>query len=117
MLMENKIMPAVVCLCGSTRFVDTFNEWYSKLTYEGKIVLSIGVFSNRQVEQERQYDEPEMKKKLEELHRHKIDLADEIMVLNVHGYIGESTSREIEYAKKNGKSVRYLEAIDSPDIK
>ena len=50
-----------------------------------------------------------MKARLDELHLRKIDLADEVMVLNVGGYIGDSTRREIEYANAHGKPVRYLE--------
>jgi hypothetical protein len=43
------------------------------------------------------------------MHLRKIDLADEVFVVNVGGYIGTSTRREIEYAGKTGKVVRYLE--------
>jgi hypothetical protein len=50
-----------------------------------------------------------VKKMLDELHLRKIDLADEVLVLNVGNYIGQSTSREVEYAKKNSKTIRYLE--------
>jgi cell division protein FtsB len=53
---------------------------------------------------------PEQKIALDELHKRKIDLADEVLVLNVGGYIGESTRSEIEYARKLGKPVRYLES-------
>ena len=43
------------------------------------------------------------------MHKRKIDMADEIFVVNVGGYIGESTRSEIDYATANGKPVRYLE--------
>ncbi len=46
---------------------------------------------------------------LDELHRHKIDLADEVLILNVGGYIGESTAGELAYARRQGKRVRFLE--------
>jgi hypothetical protein len=50
---------------------------------------------------------------LDDMHKRKIDMADEIFVINVHGYIGESTRSEIEYAKRTGKTVRYLEQSES----
>jgi len=46
---------------------------------------------------------------LDDMHKRKIDMADSIFVINVGGYIGESTRSEIEYAKKNGRGVQYLE--------
>ena len=46
---------------------------------------------------------------LDDMHKRKIDMADEIYVINVGGYVGESTRSEIEYAKANGKTVGYLE--------
>jgi hypothetical protein len=58
-----------------------------------------------------------VKGKLEELHKRKIDIADELLVLNVEGYIGESTRSEIDYAESEGKRVRYLEAIRAAALK
>ena len=49
------------------------------------------------------------KEMLDDMHKRKIDMADEIFVINVNGYIGDSTKSEIEYAKKHGKKVNYLE--------
>lgn len=105
--MDNK--PKIVCLCGSTRFVDTFNEWRKKLTLDGYIVLSIEIVTTQLQSEDPQYSNREVKKALDELHLRKIDLADEVMILNVGGYIGESTRNELEYAKKLGKSIVYLE--------
>ena len=51
------------------------------------------------------------KEMLDDIHKRKIDMADEIFVINVDGYIGESTRSEIEYAKQNGKVINYLENI------
>ena len=45
---------------------------------------------------------------LDDMHKRKIDMADEIFVINVGGYIGDSTQSEIEYAIEHGKTVRYL---------
>jgi hypothetical protein len=106
--------PRVVCLCGSCRFKDTFIKYYAAETDAGRIVLSVGRFMP-QTEQELK---PEHKAMLDELHKRKIDLADEILVLNVGGYIGNSTRSEIEYAKAHGKPVRYLEqSAQDPEVR
>lgn len=102
--------PPIVCLCGSTKFINEFDNQSLRLTLEGKIVLSVGSHYARS----RQYADGKdgHKVRLDELHRRKIDLADSIFVINVHGYIGESTRREIEYAMATGKPVRYLVPLD-----
>lgn len=101
--------PRIVCLCGSTRFVETFNEWRKRLTLEGKIVLSIELVLPQSSREDPQHNDYKVKQGLDELHLRKIDLADEVMILNVGGYIGESTKRELEYAKALGKVIKYLE--------
>ena len=102
--MMNK-MPEIVCLCGSTRFFKTFDEQNFKLTLEGKIVLSIGC--NAKSDKGLNLT-AEDKAILDELHKRKIDLCDRVLVLNVGGYIGESTRSEIEWAKVQGKPIDYL---------
>jgi hypothetical protein len=107
---DEKVRPIIVCLCGSTRFMQTFEDTNRAETLKGKIVLSVGCdlrsayFSNMSSDTVER-----IKETLDELHLRKIDLADEILVLNVSGYIGESTRREIDYARANGKRVRFLE--------
>lgn len=101
----------IICLCGSTRFVHTFNEWRKRLTLEGKIVVSIEIVTTQSKEEDPQYINPKLKLMLDELHLRKIDLADEVMILNVGGYIGESTSKEIKYAESMGKVINYLEPL------
>lgn len=104
--------PIIVCLCGSTRFSSAYQEANLRETLDGKIVLTIGcdMKSDSEIFKNMKSDElEEIKKSLDNLHLRKIDLADEILVLNVDGYIGESTKREIEYAEKNNKKIRYLE--------
>ena len=94
----------VVCLCGSTRFRDQFTEANRIETMSGKIVVAPGVFAHS--------GDPltdSDKRRLDELHLRKIDMANSILVVNPGGYIGESTRREIEYAEAHGKSVRYTE--------
>ena len=106
---QRGVMPPIVCLCGSTRFVETFNDWRKRLTHEGKIVLSIEIVTSQARHEDPQHTNGELKVMLDELHLRKIDLATEVMVLNVGGYIGESTRREIEYATATGKPIRWLE--------
>ncbi len=97
--------PKVVCLCGSTRFREAFTEASKSETLAGRIVLSVGMFGHQEGID---MDGP-VKAMLDQLHLRKIDLADEVLVLNVGGYIGKSTSGEIAYAKVLGKTIRYLE--------
>lgn len=98
--------PEIVCLCGSTRFSDAFLNANLHLTLKGKIVLSIGCATTSDSDLG---ITAEQKIALDELHKRKIDLCDSVLVLNVGGYIGESTRSEIEYAEKIGRPVRYLE--------
>lgn len=103
--------PKIVVLCGSTRFYEAFQRANYELTMQGKIVLSVGFFMHS-VEQAHSEDlgcTPEEKVALDELHKRKLDLADEALVLNVGGYIGESTTSEILYAAKYRTPVRFLE--------
>ena len=96
----------VVTLCGSTRFKDTFMEVQKRLTLQGCIVISVGLFGHAGDEEVWTEGTKEM---LDDMHKRKIDMADEIFVINADGYIGSSTRSEIEYARKTGKPVRYLE--------
>lgn len=93
--------PMIVVLCGSTKFMDAFRDANEFLTLEGHIVLSVGVQTTGLK------IDPHTKKRLDELHLRKIDLADYVLVLNMDGYIGESTRAEIDYATKIGKPLRY----------
>ena len=103
----------VVTLCGSTRFKDEFYKEQKRLTLEKKIVISVGLFGHSGDEEVwENMDEGTMtktKEMLDDMHKRKIDMADSIHVINVGGYIGESTRSEIEYAKKTGKKITYLE--------
>jgi hypothetical protein len=103
--------PKIVCLCGSTRFYEYFQRKNYELTMEGVIVLSVGFYPHAQqeVHHESVGCTAEQKEKLDELHKRKIDLADEVFVLNVGQYIGDSTRSEINYAGKHGKKIQYLE--------
>lgn len=94
----------VITLCGSTRYWDAFIQANTELTLEGNVVFSVATpsYGGGHVT-------PEQKMALDSVHREKIRLSDEIFVLNVDGYIGESTRSEIEFARSLGKRVVYLE--------
>lgn len=107
--------PVIVCLCGSTRFWRTFQEASLRETLAGKIVLSIGSARSADDDDKSfggytpadEYDR--VKVQLDELHKRKIDLADEVLILNVGDYIGQSTRSELDYAIAHGKRIRWLE--------
>lgn len=99
-------IPKIVCLCGSGRFRDAFEQAEFDETLSGKIVLTIGCNTK---DIARTPDLEHHKPMLDDLHKRKIDLADEVLVLNVGGYIGDSTRSEVEYAEQSGKPVRWLE--------
>ena len=105
----------VVTLCGSTRFRDQFMEAQKRLTLEGKIVISVGLFGHSgDSEVWDGMDEGTLtktKEMLDDMHKRKIDMADSIYVINVGGYIGDSTQSEIAYAIEHGKKVEYLEPV------
>ena len=96
----------VITLCGSTRFKDAFLTAQKSLTLEGNIVISVGLFGHSG---DGEVMDTATKAMLDDMHKRKIDMADEILVVNVGGYIGSSTRSEIEYAKATNKPVRYLE--------
>ena len=103
--------PTIVCLCGSTCFYSTFQEANYQETMAGRIVLTVGHYPHTDKHGQDIKCTPEQKLTLDELHKRKIDLADEILVLNVNGYVGDSTRSEIEYARAAGKRVRWLEEL------
>lgn len=131
--------PEVVVLCGSTRFKDEFAQQNMRLTREGKIVLTVGDLETSSGAPAHRFEhggtgccaicddlpgqgehaqvnyqiDPELKQRLDDLHKRKIDMADEVLVLNVGGYVGESTRSEIEYAEWYEKKITYLDRDDT----
>ena len=95
----------VITLCGSTKFKDQFIAEQKRLTLQGYIVISVGLFGHSGDDEVWSEDTKIM---LDDMHKRKIDMADEIFVINVGGYIGKSTKSEIEYALKTNKIVNYL---------
>lgn len=98
----------IITLCGSTRFKKEFEQVQKMLTLQSHIVISVGLF-DADHEYKNQTIDFHTKLMLDDMHKRKIDLADEIYVINVGGYIGESTASEIEYTLSTGKVVNYLE--------
>lgn len=98
----------VITLCGSTKFKDEFLKVQKELTLQGHIVISVGLFGHADGDYQTVLTE-DIKVMLDDMHKRKIDLADEIFVINKNGYIGSSTKSEIEYAIKMNKKVNYLE--------
>lgn len=107
----------IVTLCGSTKFKKEFLEIQKKLTLLGYIVISVGLFGhsgdNEVWENMDEGTLTKTKSMLDDMHKRKIDLSDMIYVINVGGYIGESTRSEIEYAISTGKEVHYLESVNT----
>lgn len=102
----------IICLCGSTRFTYemAIKQW--ELTKQGNVVLTWCILPADYYKGEDKThigDQEGVKEIVDEVHKRKIDLSDEILVINIGGYIGKSTQSEIDYAKKTGKSIVYLE--------
>ncbi|NTW38513.1 MAG: hypothetical protein HGA44_01285 [Cellulomonadaceae bacterium] len=95
--------PEIVCICGSTRFVDEMHAANRDLTFAGVIVLAPGGAGEKITD--------EQTAALAALHLRKIDLADRVLVVNPGGYVGESTSREIAYARATGKAVSFTDPV------
>jgi hypothetical protein len=95
----------IITLCGSTKFKDEYISEQKRLTLEGNIVISVGLFGHTGDNEVWTEGTKEM---LDDMHKRKIDLADEIFVINKNGYIGSSTKSEIEYAISINKKVNYL---------
>ena len=103
--------PEIVCICGSARFVDEMRAANRDLTFAGVIVVAPGVFLRAEDHEANELITNEQKIALGALHLRKIDLADRVLVVNPGGYIGESTSREIAYARANGKPIAFTDSV------
>lgn len=107
--------PKIVCFCGSVRFSAEMMIWGWELAKRGIIVLTWsvlpdGYFSGTDDERGIHGAEVEgVREQLDELHKRKIDIADSIYVVNVGGYVGDSTKSEIRYAIDHGKPIVWLE--------
>lgn len=108
--------PEIVCLCGSTRSEDAYKDEQFRLTVEEQaIVLTVaGNWKDDHKDVWAEID-GEDKEHLDELHLRKIDLADRVHVLNVNGYVGDSTLNEIEHAMRTRTPITWLEPENVPD--
>lgn len=95
--------PEIVCICGSTRFVDEMRAANRDLTFAGVIVVAPGEAGEVVTH--------EQKTALDALHLRKIDLADRVLVVNPGGYVGESTRREVAYARATGKPISFTHPV------
>ncbi len=95
----------VICLCGSTKFKEDFIREQQRLTLQGNVVLSVGVFGHA----DNVSITDSVKVLLDDIHRQKIDMSDEIFIINKNDYIGVSTQKEMDYALACGKPVSYME--------
>ena len=103
--------PEIVCICGSTRFVDEMRAATRDLTFAGVIVVAPSVFLRTEDDEADELLTDEQKTALGALHLRKIDLADRVLVVNPGGYIGESTSREIAYARATGTPISFTDPV------
>ncbi len=107
--------PKIICLCGSSRFIWYFAVLAWEFEKQGCITLGLHLlppnYTTEQVHKDHIAEWEGVAEKMDALHRRKIDIADEVFIINVGGYIGSSTSREIEYADSIGKPIIYLEEI------
>lgn len=103
--------PEIVCICGSTRFADEMSRANRDLTFAGAIVVAPGVFLRAADHEAEESITNEQKAALDALHLRKIDLADRVLVVNPGGYIGESTSREIAFARATGKPISFTDPL------
>ena len=98
----------VITLCGSTKFKEEYLDAQKRLTLEGNIVISVGLFGHSG---DNEVWSEGTKAMLDDMHKRKIDMAGEIFVINVGGYIGDSTRSAIESAQSTGKGVKFLAPI------
>jgi hypothetical protein len=108
--------PKIICLCGSSRFISHFAVMMWNLEKEGIIALGLHLLPSS-YPQDHVAEHEGVADKMDQLHLRKIDLADEVIILNVDGYIGESTANEIAYAEEYNKLIRYLEPKENQNDK
>jgi hypothetical protein len=93
----------VVTLCGSMRFGDELARLETELSLAGHVVLApVALDPSAEVT-------AEQVARLGRIHLQKVAMADEVLVVNVGGYVGDSTRREIAHARDRGIAVRFLE--------
>ena len=107
--MNNNRKYKVITLCGSIKYKDIFLKVQENLTLKGNIVFMPNFFTNIKKEEIRL----DTKKMLDEMHKQKIDMSDEIYVINLNGYIGERCFENLKFKTFNYE----LDEPRSDDIK
>jgi len=100
-----------ITLCGSAKFEPVFHKWNKDLTLAGHVVYGLAVYPSYMGGDKNWYTDHE-KTMLDLIHLCKIDNSDAVVVLNVGGYVGESTQREIHWAQAKAKKIYFLEGLD-----
>ncbi len=104
----------IICLCGSTRFTDIMLIESWEIAKQGMIALGWHALPDSYFDgkpKSHMADEEGVREIVDEVHKRKIDLADEILVINVGGYIGDSTKSEIRYAAEKEKPIYFYEPV------
>ena len=96
----------IITLCGSSKFKQDFRRLEKDLTLGGNIVLTVGLFGHSGDSEVWCDDTKEL---LDDMHMHRINMCDAIYVVNKDFYIGDSTKKEIEYARSIGRKIIYME--------
>jgi hypothetical protein len=102
--------PTVVTLCGSLRFRDKLERLEAELSLAGHVVLAPAALDPSVALG------ADARARLGEVHLRKVAMAEEVLVVNVGEYVGESTGREIEHARALGIPVRFLEPPADPGV-
>lgn len=105
-----------ITLCGSARFEEAFKNANVRLTLAGHTVYSLAAYPSDMGGLKDWYSE-EQKAELDRAHLRKIDNSEAIYVIAPGGYVGESTAREIAYAKKTGKLVMCAYPLREADVR
>jgi hypothetical protein len=103
--------PIIVCIVGSSKFRDYIRGLEQRETLKGKVTLQHGFYHHKDMVP----ISDTQKRELDELMLRKVDLADEVLVCNLNGYIGDSTKKAIEYAKSQHKPIRYEDRKSQPE--
>ncbi len=104
-------MKGIITLCGSTKFMQEYNEVNLELSLKDWVILTVGAFthSDEELLKSGKINE-EAKKKFDKLHMEKIGISQAIVVINKNGYIGESTTNELKHALKLGKKIYWYDS-------
>jgi len=112
--------PKVITMCGSSKFVDIMavTAWMLEKN-EGAITMGLHFLPEWYCKNDipdHLAEHEGVAEHMDELHKRKIDISDEIFVINYNDYIGDSTRSEIEYAQKTGKKIRWFTHDEAADI-